>query len=213
MIGLGWLCWWAMQVAPGIALLPPVLESVADPIYPPDAHDEGVGGVVVMDVQIATDGGVSWVGVRSSPDVRLSWSAMGALTQARFYPARQLHPDGHEDPIVVQVSYEMTFVADAHDDHIEPPPPTPVASTAPIAPPAQAETSVRARRVRHVDIATEVTQASDTMGRAQLAAVRGRSLAVDVSLCSTMVFATRGKIGVSIMRLRSMPRPQGRSPL
>jgi hypothetical protein len=93
-------------------LVPPELVAEADVIYPEDAFKEGVAGPVVMDVDLSDDGVIVRVAVTSSPDPRLSWAALGALTNFELLAAREVFSDGEEQNIAARFSYTLTFTID-----------------------------------------------------------------------------------------------------
>ena len=93
-------------------IVPPALLHAPDPAYPADAFREGVAGDVVMDVEVAADGGVARVVVNKAPDARLAWAALGALSNFRFEPAQMRFDDGHEHAIAVRLTYALTFAID-----------------------------------------------------------------------------------------------------
>ncbi len=100
------------QGAPTI--LPPQL--LAEPVvaYPEDALREGVGGEVVMEVELDAAGAVQWVKVTAAPDARLAWAALGAVSSLAFAPARAVGPDGLERATAVRFSYALSFDLDQH---------------------------------------------------------------------------------------------------
>jgi TonB family protein len=88
-------------------IVPPEVVENAVPEYPKDAFLEGIAGDVVMDVDIDDEGLVQRVLVKTAPDPRLAWSALGAVTQMTFIPASQ---DGVSIP--VRVEYRLGFIID-----------------------------------------------------------------------------------------------------
>jgi protein TonB len=58
-------------------------------MYPPDARKEGVGGVVLVDVQVGADGTVRDAKVIGEPDERLASAAIAGVRQIRYDPARK----------------------------------------------------------------------------------------------------------------------------
>lgn len=93
-------------------LLPPELVSEVAPEYPVDAFREGIAGPVVVDVDLDDEGRVMRLGVTASPDARLSWAALGALSNYEMLPAREVGADGSEHPIAVRFSYTLNFTID-----------------------------------------------------------------------------------------------------
>ncbi len=92
-------------------ILPPELLADAPADYPVDAVREGVAGPVVMDVDLDDQGTILRVAVTSSPDPRLTWAALGALTNFDLLPAKEV-VDGVERPLSVRFSYTLTFTID-----------------------------------------------------------------------------------------------------
>lgn len=88
-------------------IVPPEIVEPAQPEYPRAAFLEGVAGDVVMDLDIDDNGLVQRVLVKSSPDARLSWAALGAATNMQFVPAAQ---DGVS--IAVRVEFKLAFTID-----------------------------------------------------------------------------------------------------
>ncbi len=93
-------------------IVPPELVADAEVVYPEDAFKEGVAGPVVMDVDLADDGRVIRIAVTSSPDPRLSWSALGAVSNFELLPAKEVFSDGEEQFIAARFSYTLTFTLD-----------------------------------------------------------------------------------------------------
>jgi iron complex outermembrane receptor protein len=100
---------WSARAADQPEVLPPevLVEAAAD--FPDDARREGVAGDVVLEVELDDAGQVMRVAVARSPDRRLSWAAMGALTTFSFRPARLRHDDGREVPMPVRFHYTLSF--------------------------------------------------------------------------------------------------------
>ena len=96
---------------PAPVIVAPELLADAPADYPTDAVREGVAGPVVMDVDLDDAGRILRVAVTSSPDPRLSWAAMGALTNFDLLPAKEVI-DGVERPLSVRFSYTLTFTID-----------------------------------------------------------------------------------------------------
>ena len=97
--------------APASVIVPPELLADAPVDYPVDAVREGVAGAVVMDVDLDDTGRILRVALTSSPDPRLSWAALGALTNFELLPAKEV-VDGVERPVSVRFSYTLTFTID-----------------------------------------------------------------------------------------------------
>jgi TonB family protein len=65
---------------------PVVIEKV-NPKYPPDAKDEKVTGLVIVETVITEEGIVDEIKIVESPDDRLTHAAVDAIQQWRFEPA------------------------------------------------------------------------------------------------------------------------------
>lgn len=103
-------------------IVPPELLADVAPTYPADAIADNARGEVTVDVDLDATGDVIRVAVTRSPDPRLSWAAMGALTNFVFAPAKRRTDDdvGSEQPIAVRFAYTMLFDLEARP----PPPPS-----------------------------------------------------------------------------------------
>lgn len=66
---------------------PELVHKVA-PLYPLEAKQAGVSGVVVVETQIGLDGRVEAVRVARGADARLDDAAVAAVRQWRYRPAR-----------------------------------------------------------------------------------------------------------------------------
>jgi hypothetical protein len=97
----------------GPRIVPPELVADFAAAYPDDCFREGVAGPVTMDVDLDDEGRVLRVAVTASPDPRLSWAALGALTNFEFLPAKEVQPDGTEATLAVRFAYTLTFAIDA----------------------------------------------------------------------------------------------------
>ena len=80
----------------------PVVVEKINPKYPPDAREEKVMGIVIVETVITEEGVVEDVEVLESPDERLSAAAVEAIQQWQFEPALC---DGKP----VGVYYNLTF--------------------------------------------------------------------------------------------------------
>jgi TonB family protein len=89
----------------GGAIRPPQKVHSVNPVYPQDAKDAGVQGVVVIEVKIAPDGSVAeaWV-VQSIPI--LDQAALDAVRQWRFTPTLL---NGAPVPIIVTVTVNFSL--------------------------------------------------------------------------------------------------------
>lgn len=97
----------AQHTPPADVIVPPEVVESAQAEYPQDAFLAGVAGDVIMDIDIDDEGLVHRVFVKSSPDARLTWSAMGAAANMSFIPAQQ----GGKS-IAVRVEYKLAFTID-----------------------------------------------------------------------------------------------------
>ncbi len=102
----------AAPAAPQPQIVPPELVADAAAVYPDDAFKAGVAGAVVMDVDLDDEGRIMRLAVTSSPDPRLSWAALGALSNFEMLAAKEVAADGSERPIAVRFSYTLTFTID-----------------------------------------------------------------------------------------------------
>ncbi len=93
-------------------IVPPELVHEAFLLYPDDAFAEGIAGPVTMDVDLLDDGTIAFIKVTSTPDPRLAWAAMGALSNFELLPAREVSADGDERPIAIRFSYTLHFTID-----------------------------------------------------------------------------------------------------
>lgn len=82
----------------------PVLVSKVEPIYPPQARDAKVEGVVTLSVIIGTNGAPEKILVIKSDSPALIMSAMEAVRQWRFQPGMK---DGQ--PVRVSATIDITF--------------------------------------------------------------------------------------------------------
>jgi protein TonB len=75
------------------------------PVYPPDAREEGVSGVVILEVVVGTDGRVREdVETLRSPDDRLTRAATEAVRQWE-YEVTQLNGE----PVAVRFTVTINF--------------------------------------------------------------------------------------------------------
>jgi D-alanyl-D-alanine endopeptidase (penicillin-binding protein 7) len=65
----------------------PVVVEKINPVYPPEAREEKVMGLVIVETVITEEGIVDQIKVVESPDERLSAAAVEAIKQWRFEPA------------------------------------------------------------------------------------------------------------------------------
>ena len=73
-------------------------------VYPAEARDEGVEGVVVIQFVVNETGGVQDATVVRSPDDRLTAAALAAVRQMSFEPGRQ-----RGEPVKVRFAVPVTF--------------------------------------------------------------------------------------------------------
>ncbi|MBL8955175.1 MAG: TonB-dependent receptor [Myxococcaceae bacterium] len=82
----------------------PTLVQQVEAAYPPDAADAGVGGTVVMEIDLGEDGSVTDARVVGSAGPSFDESALKAVRQYKFTPAEV---DGK--PTAVRLQYSYTF--------------------------------------------------------------------------------------------------------
>lgn len=90
--------------APGGTVEPPVRIETVEPDYPAAARRAGVGGMVVLAVEVGADGRVGDVEVIRGRPLGLTKAAIEAVRQWRFEPARR---DG--EPIVMTTTVTVVF--------------------------------------------------------------------------------------------------------
>ncbi len=78
--------------------------------YPPDALAEGVGGMVVVQFVVNTDGAPSEIAAVRSPDARLAAAATAAVRETTFWPG---HTDGL--PVRARMTVPVRFVPPSDD--------------------------------------------------------------------------------------------------
>ncbi|MFZ5439463.1 MAG: TonB-dependent receptor domain-containing protein [Myxococcota bacterium] len=82
----------------------PVLVKQVDPVFPASLADAGVGGVVVMEIDIGADGKVMDVKVIGSAGPEFDEAAVAAAKQLEFTPAEF---DGKPTPVRIQYSSQF----------------------------------------------------------------------------------------------------------
>jgi TonB family protein len=87
----------------GIGITEPVKTEAVNPVYPESARKDKVTGMVVLELLIDTEGKVVVHRLLRSPDARLAESAIAAIRQWRFEPARRA------DGTAVKVWYVITM--------------------------------------------------------------------------------------------------------
>jgi len=83
---------------------PPGVKKQAQPTYPPEALDAGVGGDVTLSIDIAADGRVTAVSVTGSAGHGFDEAAVAAAREMEFFPAEI---DGKPAPI--RIGYTIHF--------------------------------------------------------------------------------------------------------
>jgi TonB family protein len=83
----------------------PVLINKVNPTYPEEAKKDKIQGEVILEAMIGQDGKVLDVTVKKSPDDRLSKSAMEAVKQWTFQPAK----DAKGNVIKVKTTLTVNF--------------------------------------------------------------------------------------------------------
>lgn len=90
----------------GVLTKAPTLLKQVDAVFPPELLDAGLGGTVVMEIDIAADGTVMDARVVKSAGEAFDREAVAALRQFLFTPAEV---DGAPSPVRIQFSYEFFF--------------------------------------------------------------------------------------------------------
>ena len=90
----------------GVLTKPPAILKQVDAPFPPEALDAGVGGTVVMEVDIGADGKVLDARVVQSAGPAFDGSALSAVKQFEFSPAEV---DGQPAAVRIQYAYEFFF--------------------------------------------------------------------------------------------------------
>ena len=85
-------------------LQPPRKVVDVPPEYPASAREEGVGGVVRLDVTVGTDGRTRDIGVVESPDERLSAASVTAVRQWEYEVTRL-----NGEPVAVAFTVTISF--------------------------------------------------------------------------------------------------------
>jgi TonB family protein len=81
----------------------PVIVQKTPPVYPKDAKEAGVQGIVLLSAALDTQGKPSDIRVLESPDPRLSEAAVAAAREWRWEPARR------SDGTPIAVYFTVTF--------------------------------------------------------------------------------------------------------
>jgi TonB family protein len=85
----------------------PVLLSKVPPTYPEGAKMDKIQGEVILEAMIGQDGKVLDVMVKKSPDDRLSQSAMEAVKQWTFQPAKNAKGKAVKVKTTVTVNFRL----------------------------------------------------------------------------------------------------------
>lgn len=89
----------------GVLTKPPALLKEVEAVFPPELADAGVGGTVVMEVDVGEDGKVLDARVVGSAGAAFDEAALAAVRQFEFSPAEV---DGR--PAAVRLQYSYTFL-------------------------------------------------------------------------------------------------------
>jgi len=89
----------------GVLTKPPALLKEVEAVFPPELADAGVGGTVVMEVDVGEDGRVLDARVVGSAGAAFDEAALTAVRQFEFSPAEV---DGR--PAAVRFQYSYTFL-------------------------------------------------------------------------------------------------------
>lgn len=90
----------------GVLTKPPALLKQVEAVFPPAMMDAGLGGTVVMEVDIGPDGLVLDARVIRSPGLDFDQSALEAIKQFVFSPAEV---DGRPAAVRIQYSYQFFY--------------------------------------------------------------------------------------------------------
>jgi TonB family protein len=93
------------QQAPVLTKAPSILDQV-EARFPPEAAAQGLGGTVVMEVDIGADGAVLGVSVVQGAGHGFDEAAVEAVRQFQFSPAEV---DGKPAPVRIQYAYEFLY--------------------------------------------------------------------------------------------------------
>lgn len=106
----------------GVLTKPPELLKQVEAAFPPEMAEAGVGGTVVMEIDIGADGKVMDLRVVQSAGEAFDKAAVEAVRQFEFSPAEV---DGQPAPVRIQYAYEFLF----RPQTVELPPEQPVEQT------------------------------------------------------------------------------------
>lgn len=90
----------------GVLTKAPTLVQQVEAVFPPELLDAGVGGTVVMEIDLGTDGAVTDARVVTSAGDAFDREALIAIRQFRFTPAEV---DGQPAAVRIQFSYQFFF--------------------------------------------------------------------------------------------------------
>ncbi|MBM4345429.1 MAG: TonB-dependent receptor [Deltaproteobacteria bacterium] len=96
----------ALAQADPAALVPPEPIRTVEPVYPPAMEDKGVGGAVVVEIDVDLQGKVKAVKVAQSAGPEFDAAALQAARQMEFSPARQAGK-----PVAVRITWRFQFGA------------------------------------------------------------------------------------------------------
>ncbi|MFZ5468138.1 MAG: TonB-dependent receptor domain-containing protein [Myxococcota bacterium] len=100
----------------GVLTKPPALLKQVAAVFPLDALDAGVGGVVEMEIDIGPDGKVMDARVVKSAGASFDQAALEAVKQFEFSPAEV---DGAPAPVRIHYAYEFFFQPQAVETPVE----------------------------------------------------------------------------------------------
>lgn len=106
LIVLGQLAYAQGDGGAGVLTKAPTLLQKVEAVFPPELLDAGVGGTVVMEIDIGADGKVMDARVTQSAGEAFDREALTAIRQFLFSPAEV---DGQPAPVRIQFSYEFFF--------------------------------------------------------------------------------------------------------
>ncbi len=96
----------ASDAGAGVLTKPPALLHQVEATFPPEMADAGVGGTVVMEVDLGPDGKVMDARVVQSAGAAFDAAALAAVKQFEFSPAEV---DGQPAAVRLQYSYQFFF--------------------------------------------------------------------------------------------------------
>src|SRR6478672_6773559 len=90
-----------LRLSVGGDIKPPVKMHDVRPAYPKEALDKGIGGTVLLDIVIATDGTVLDATVAQGVDPFLDDAAVGAVSEWKYAPTKV-----NGDPVELAMTVE-----------------------------------------------------------------------------------------------------------